>query len=463
MGSSIASGLARVTVATPTRRVDVALPEHVPAAELLPSLLRHAGDDLADIGEEHGGWILRRIDGAMVDPTQTLAAQAVHDGEVLHLAPRQDEWPEIDYDDVVDAVASEARRQVRTWSSAATRRTAITLTVVSGLAALALALSSGPPWTKAAAVMLVVSGVLALMATGLARSFRDTGAGAAVGGVAMSLGFAGGLTMFNGSRTILQVHAQQLLAGSAVLIVAAIVCYVGVADQTQFFVCGAHVGLFGVLAAVVGLDHHLSRSDVAAIVVATAVALLPAMPLLSIRLGKLPVPALPATAEELLADKPKVPAQRVYATVRRTDELLTGMLAGNSAVAAICMTVLAINRRHTALLLVGLVAACVLLQARLFPTLRHRVPLIGSGVWGVLNLVAESASRSVDFRIFFVVPLLVIAAGLVLGAGRLYENHPPGPYMGRIADILDVLMVIAVVPVTCVLVGLVGYARHLYH
>ena len=43
-------GLARVTISAPSRRIDVALPEHVPLAELLPEVLRHAGEGLADDG-----------------------------------------------------------------------------------------------------------------------------------------------------------------------------------------------------------------------------------------------------------------------------------------------------------------------------------------------------------------------------------------------------------------------------
>ncbi|MBX6358002.1 MAG: EsaB/YukD family protein, partial [Micromonosporaceae bacterium] len=55
--------LARVTVAAPNRRMDVALPDTMLVAELLPHLLRHAGDDLADIGDRQGGWVLRRASG----------------------------------------------------------------------------------------------------------------------------------------------------------------------------------------------------------------------------------------------------------------------------------------------------------------------------------------------------------------------------------------------------------------
>ncbi|MFD0787013.1 EsaB/YukD family protein, partial [Micromonospora azadirachtae] len=59
----MSTGLARVTISAPRRRLDVALPEQVPLAELLPEMLRHAGVGLADDGERHEGWVLRRTDG----------------------------------------------------------------------------------------------------------------------------------------------------------------------------------------------------------------------------------------------------------------------------------------------------------------------------------------------------------------------------------------------------------------
>src|SRR2546423_14382723 len=60
MPVTTATGLARVTVNTPRRRLDVALPEQTPLADLLPDLLRHAGEGLPDAGQAHGGWGLRR-------------------------------------------------------------------------------------------------------------------------------------------------------------------------------------------------------------------------------------------------------------------------------------------------------------------------------------------------------------------------------------------------------------------
>lgn len=114
-------GLARVTISSPQRRVDVALPDAVPLAELLPDLLQHAGVGLADDGERHGGWLLRRGDGTTLSTTTGLAGQEVRDGAVLHLVPARSSWPELEFDDVVDAIAAGARRQGVAWSPPATR------------------------------------------------------------------------------------------------------------------------------------------------------------------------------------------------------------------------------------------------------------------------------------------------------------------------------------------------------
>src|ERR1700759_1353209 len=118
-------GLPRVTNNAPARRVDVALPEHVPLAELLPEVLKHAGEGLADDGEKHGGWVLRRTDGIALATAQGLFAQGVRDGEVLHLVPARDEWPELEYDDVVGGIAEGARRRGSAWTPASPRGAAL--------------------------------------------------------------------------------------------------------------------------------------------------------------------------------------------------------------------------------------------------------------------------------------------------------------------------------------------------
>lgn len=451
-----------MTIVAPRRRIDVALPEQVPAAELLPSLLRHAGDDLADTGQAHGGWVLRRPDGSLLDPGRSLAAQELRDGEVLHLVPRKDEWPELEYDDVVDAIASGARRQSRSWGGAATRRAGISVATGMLLLTLALILSSGPSWIRPGLVVLALAVVLLIVAIVMSRAMADAGAGVVIGTVAMVFAATGAFVVFNGGHSLLDTEAAQYFSGSTVLLVVALVAYFGVADRTQYFVAGIVVGLLGLVGSLLGLLNTLNTVDVAAVLVTVVIVFAPALPLLSIRLGKLPMPNLPMTAEDLLVDPPKIPRPRVYATVRRSDELLTGMLLGTGIVAAVCEVILVASGTRSAVILVALVAATTLLRARLFPTLRHRVPLLMTGLVGVAALAAGTLAYNADTRLAVTVPVLVVLAGLALAAGLVYQHRPPSPYLGRTADVLDVLLVIAVVPVTCAVIGLYGYVRGLY-
>lgn len=461
MSTGASTGLARVTIAAPRRRVDVALPEQVPAAELMPVLLRHAGDGLADDGQAHGGWVLRRSDGSVIDQGRSLSSQEVRDGEILHLVARQAEWPEMDYDDVVDAIATGARRQSRSWGAAATRRAGLSIAAVALLLALVLILASGPPWLEPGLVALGLAVLLLVLGASLARALSDSGAGAVIASVAMAFGFFGGLAVFQGDQPLTDAQAPQYLAASAALFVVGLLGYLGIGDRTQFFVGGMTAGALGMVAGLISLADNVDPIDAAAILVALVVAVTPTMPLLSIRLGKLPMPRLPTDAEELVADPPPVPLPRVQATVRRTDELLTGMLGGGALVLSVAQIVLVGSDRGSAVVLVILAAVATLLRGRLFPAVRHRAPLLVAGVIGAGALVAGWLSVG-DLRMSVAVPGLIVLACVALAAGIRFQSRPPGPYLGRIADILDVVTVLAVIPVMCWVVGLFGYLRGLY-
>ena len=98
------AGLARVVIVGPSRRLSLALPERVPLATLLPSVLAQAGEQVEQgpsdkpVGQPVTGWALRRSDGVLLDPTRPLATQDIRDGEVLHLVARDADWPEPEYD-----------------------------------------------------------------------------------------------------------------------------------------------------------------------------------------------------------------------------------------------------------------------------------------------------------------------------------------------------------------------------
>ncbi|GIJ07346.1 type VII secretion integral membrane protein EccD [Micromonospora andamanensis] len=461
-------GLARVTVSTPRRRVDVALPEQVPLAELLPEVLRHAGDGLADDGEQHGGWLLRRADGTVLAGGQALLTQGIRDGEVLHLVPARTEWPEFEYDDVVEAVADAARRQGGAWSPRATRAATLAACGVP-LAVGLLALAAGGPGDPAGwPAATVVAVLLVLAGTVLSRAQGDGTAGAVLGGYALPYAaLAGALAVSSGDPVgpvgaLRWVGAPELLAGSVALLLISVLGLFGVATRLRIFVAGTVVGTGGGSAALAGL--LLGPAGAAAVVLGVLIFAVGAVPLLAIRLGKVPLPptTLPSDPPEDSDRARDLPDRaRVYAAVARTEEMLTGMLIGQAVLAVGATVILTSTGGAAGWLLVGVTSTVLLLRARLFMTVRHRVAPVLAGLTGYAVLggaLAGAADAAV--RLTLVTGGLLVAL-LVVTGGTTYARRPVSPYVGRIADLTDTLLVVSVVPIACAVLGLYERARGL--
>ncbi|MBQ1042858.1 type VII secretion integral membrane protein EccD [Micromonospora sp. C32] len=456
------SGLARVTISAPRRRVDVALPEQVPLAELLPEVLRHAGEGLADDGERHGGWVLRRTDGGVLATAQALLPQGVRDGEVLHLVPARAEWPELEYDDVVEAIVDGARRRGAAWSARATRAAALGGAAVPLAVGLVAVVAAGPGergWPVAAAVALI----LVLTATAASRAYGDGAVGATLGGYALPwAATAGALAVASGDPVgpipgLRWVGAPELLVGSVALLLVAVLGLLGVASRSRVFVAGVTVGVTGVASALGGL--LLDPAGAAAVLLAVLVFALGGLPLLAIRVGKLPLPPLTLPSPAGARDLPD--RGRVHAAVARAEEVLTGMLLGHALLAVAAVAVLVAAGRTAGLLLAAVAAGVLLLRSRLFVAVRHRVPAIVAGLAGYALLGAVLAERAgPGGRFALTVGGLALALAAV-SAGATYARRPVSPYLGRLADLTDTALVVAVVPVACAVLGLYDRARDL--
>ncbi len=494
------AGLARVTISAPRRRVDVALPEHAPLAELLPELLSYSGEGLADDGERHGGWLLRRADGVVLAPAQGLAPQGVRDGEVLHLVPARAEWPELEYDDVVEAIAEGARRRGAAWSPGATRAGSLAgagVLLTTGVLALA---SGGTSWAFGAFVALGIAAVLTLGAVTASRAYGNGLAGAALGGFALPYAGLGGALLVAGDighakaggagavAAVGWLGAPQLLVGSVAVLLVSVLAAAGVATGLRIFAAGMTVGLLGALAAMAG--YFFSAAGTAAVLTAALVCGIGVLPLLAIRFGKLPVPAvtLPTggEAEEFAAARPgdrsgggrsgshstgrstgldavreRPDRSHVFAAVARTEELLTGMLVGH-AVLFVCSALVLVGTGGTsAQALLGVSSAALLLRSRLFITVRQRVPVLVAGLGGLAVLSVTLVSQAGQGALLGLLAVAVLAALVVTAAGATYAGRPPSPYLGRLADIVDVVVVVSVVPVACAVLGLYGRVRGL--
>jgi hypothetical protein len=425
------SGLARVTIRAPRRRLDLAMPHQVPLAELLPEVLRRAGE----VVPEHagspalaaGGWVLRRGDGASLAGDTALGVQGVRDGDVLYLVPRNLTWPEPAYDDIVEEIAAGARAHGRGWDAAATRSFALV-----------------------AAGLLLLTGLGLLL--GVPADLVGL-AGAAAAGFALPYAAAAG-------ALLTAPGPGQVLVGAAALMLASAAGAVAVGYGLRLFVAGATLAAFSLLGALMGVA--LSPSGAASIVVVVLVAGIGLAPLIAVRLGKLPLPAVTA-APDLLAREQRPPRSAVFEAVARADEILSGTLLGIAAGGLIGVAVLAGSGGVAALLLAGLASVALLLRSRLFPSLAARLPLLVGGLLGLaVTTWSALAAAGPTARLVGV----VLAGGAVvvlLATAATAHRRRPGssPYTARLADVLDIVSVVALAPVACAVLNLYAFVRGL--
>jgi type VII secretion integral membrane protein EccD len=416
--------------------------------------------------------VLRRTDGVALATTQGLFPQGVRDGEVLHLVPAHNDWPELEYDDVVEAIADGARRRGSSWTPASTRTATLAAAGVLLLIGLIALLLAGPGWTGGAYVGLGVAVVLALAGVTASRAYGDLRAGAALGAYAMPYAFAGGAVLVATTDRVGVLSplpwlgGSELLAGSVALLLVAALGGVGVAGSLRLFTGGAAVGLLSAVAALTSMV--TSAAGAAAVLISILVCGIGALPLLAIRFGKMPTPpvTLPTgvdassgftgatVASALDAARERPDRATVFAAVTRTEELLAGMLLGHAVLAAGAFLVLATAGSLSARILMAVSAASLLLRSRLFVTLRQRVPLVVGGLIGTFALGVDLLRGAGGTTLLAVTAAALVLAIITVVAGATYSRKPPSPYMGRAADMLDTLVVVSVIPVACAVVGL---------
>jgi len=451
------TGLARVVVIAPNRRMEMAVPEHVPLAGILPTLLRHAGPTLAEDGVERGGWILRRIDGRRLDSAQSLAMQEVLDGETLVLSPNDATWPEPAVDDVAEAIAHDATGLGARWSphwTLLTGRAFAAAVVVAG----AVALLTGPVSWPAGALALAGAGLLLGTAAFAARVLQDQPTARLAGGLALLYAAVGALVLGTDGDAVTP-RAWPIAGAAAALLFVSLV--------GQLLMPGVAYVAGGTLAAGAGAIAVLAAASLttvegaAATVVGLIVLSLFALPRLAMSAGGIPTPAVPSITGE--AEGPPPPAAELASAVRRSDELLTGLLLGTMAAVAAGLVLLV--RAHTAggLLLAGAVTLICALRARAFAAVRHRIPLIGAATTGVLSLAwyAWSGPMGTPVASAALVTVLLVVALSSLAIGRRLARRAAPPRLGRLGDVLSLVLTSAVPVLVGLVLGLFGFFRGL--
>ncbi|MBS2965324.1 type VII secretion integral membrane protein EccD [Actinocrinis puniceicyclus] len=444
----------------PNVRVDVALPEDVPLAELLPDVLRMA-DQWQSEGA-HAGFVLARLDGSELDTGMSFAAQGVRNGDLLYLRPATDTLPPPVYDDVVDAIAQSVADDRRMWGATHFRRIGLT-----GGAVL-LALGAWVLWTAndPHGMPAFVAGVMALLLTvfgGLrSRVYGDHAGGAVLGGAAVPYAFLAGLGALPISPGAGLGRSHFIVGCSAVLIVA-VTGAILQDEHDEPYLAAAIAAAAGAIAGAVGLATEADPAKLAAGAGTVAIAAIGFLPGLALRAVRFPMPQLVDGAPQVSSTAQKaalppgnddpVDTAAIDRRARRSHELLTGLTAACGLIVLLSTFVLAFagtgrSGGAWAQGMAGILGLAALSRARLF----RRSAQVGTLVWGgvgtiVVLLVGVGMHVSAFARQTWLFGA-VLAAGLILVAVAFaLPKRSLSPRWARSIDLLDGLLLASVIPV----------------
>lgn len=455
--SSVVSNTCRITVISAGLRADLAVPTQLPVAELLANLVSSLGPEVADEGAAQGGWVLQRSSEPPLDPSATLAASQIRDGDVLHLRTRTTQLPEIAFDDVLDAVATGVLARTARWSDATTAVGAVCFAAIALAIGFGCLLLTGPGWTATA----VAAGVTSAALLALAAALRLLRRGATLVAASFAIAFAAvaGATGVAGSDRLVDFGAPQLLLGAAAAILAATIALLTTGMGVSGFVTVLTAGVLSGIGTAVASGTSLSGTATAALVAAVALAVSPALPILSFRLSRLPLPSIPGDAGDLRRDNSSIDSRAVLRQASIADQFLTGLLGGVATAiggAAVLLATGGISER----VLAAVLGVICLLRARLFSGRGQRSMLLAAGAAAGAALLLVTATRVDDTaRIVAVAAPAAVVAIVLLSLAALLPGRRYAPPWSRTADVLETLLVLSVIPLALAVMGVYGRIR----
>ncbi|WP_181792915.1 type VII secretion integral membrane protein EccD [Streptomyces sp. WELS2] len=481
-GSGTGLGFCRVTIVAPDSRIDVALPDDVPVADLYPEILR-----LSQQSPEAGapvGYHLVRTDGTVLDSARSFAAQRILDGELLTLRPFAESLPPAVFDDVAEAVASSVTKQHKLWSGDLTRAAGL---VGGGVLPALLAFVA---WTAdprhdmhgLAGILAAVTGVLLVVLSAVrARVYDDRGSAVALGlGALPNIGVAGsGLLPLSAGEGIGRL--QFLLACAAVLVAALVLALCSPHGDGPFvaFVFASAVALVAVFIAT--LTGWAPR-ETAALCAPVAVCALAFLPGLSMRFARLPIgfenpsgggAPRPAYGNEPAAQEP-VDTERVEAQARRGHELLVGMVGGCALLAVGATAVLGFSGDVWAQLLALATGVAMLMRAGMFRYTAQVAPVLAAGLTCLVLLglglaldppqhimrAALAGDRTdLDIRTIWLIAAIALATAVVTALGLILPRGGLTPFWGRFLEICEGFVLLTLIPLALAVFDVYAKAR----
>ncbi|MYR44158.1 type VII secretion integral membrane protein EccD [Streptomyces sp. SID5910] len=479
-GSGTGLGFCRVTIVAPDSRIDVALPDDVPVADLYPEILRFSQQSPAE-GAPVGYHLVRR-DGTVLDSARSFAAQRILDGELLTLRPFAESLPPAVIDDVSEAVASAVTRDRTLWDGELTRTAGL---IGAGVLPVLLAFVA---WSSQVrhdmhslqGIIAAVTGVLLVtFACVRARVYDDRGSAVALGlGALPNIAVAGsGLLPLAGGEGIGRL--QFLLACAAVLIASVVLTLVSPGGDSPFvaFVFSATIGL---LTTFIAMLTHLKPMETAAICAPLSVCALAFLPGLSMRFARLPIGfELPNgsrgsyTTDETVSPEP-VDAERVAAQARRGHELLAGLVGGCALLAVGAAIVLSFSADVWAQLLALATGIAMLMRAHLFRYTAQVAATLAAGLGALVFLglglamnppvaywrdALQGDTAALDIRSVWLAAAVAAAVVLVTAIGLITSRRGVTPFWGRFTEIAEAFVLLTLIPLALAVFDVYASAR----
>ncbi|MFC7305140.1 type VII secretion integral membrane protein EccD [Streptomyces monticola] len=484
------TGFRRVTVVAPDSRIDVALAEDLPVAEVYPEVLRLTGQT-----QQAGtptGYHLVRANGSLLDPTLTLAAQRVVDGELLTLRPLTRSVPPVVFDAVSDAVASAVSRDRRLWGEDLLRGAGLIGSVLL-LALMSFLLWSADPIRHdmhgLPGIVAGAAGVLLAAFAGVrARAYADRATAVAFGLGSLPL------LLLAGSGIVAPDAGQgpgrlQFLLGCVCVLIASVTLLALTPDGAAPFVTATFVATVGTLATFTAILTEATATATASVCVPVAVGLVAFFPGLSARFARLPIGYVaPRSAADPYGAEPDtvpqahpvgqpVDADVIGAQARRSHELLLGLVGGCATVVTVAAGILGFSDNVWAQLLALAAGLAMLMRARLFRYTSQVACALIAGILSIslllvglaLNppadlygeLVRYGDRSGLDIRALWLFALTAAGVALFTAIGLVIPKQGLSPFWGRFLDLAESTVLLSLVPLCLAALELFDAARSL--
>ena len=449
--------MCRLTVQTPDRRCDVALPTAASIGELLPLVLEDAKD-----GVEQGGWVLQRLGGPALDPGATPESLGLFDGATLYLNPAVMPLPEAEFDDVSVGVTEIIGARRDQWGPEFSRYLllAAALVATAALCAISVGARSHPAnvlWCAVAGAGLTAWGVIAQ------RVFADRVTALTCGLGACAVGAVTGLALANTKAGALSLdHRSIALMGLCVLVPAVVLVAVGRLQLDLFGTLTAWV-LAGAIGASLAASFSWTAAQSAAVLAVFLFAVGGRGVRAMLRFARLRAPLLPRTALELQQDIDPDPQSVVAERSARLVAYLNMLFLTTALLADVACVLLVRQAGWIGWTLALVLSAAVLLRSAAVTLAWQRAPLALAGLIGLAAVVVERTSGAGTVaRSLVLLGMLLGAVGLY-AASRLMPGRRMLPVWGHLADLLEMWSAVALVPLLLELFHVFTHIRDMVH